>query len=186
MSTLPSPDPDNVALSPPPLSQDHLSHPTVPFYVGATIESLHVESTDQRWKASPRPCSGPIVACTQGGVALRAGTRREKVEKRGGGVEKKEGDGDSGADSPDQATDDVAADEGGEREGSAAVADETGGKGDRLVKKVVRLNQFGVYWNPAEDGNPCSIHLSDIPVDQAEVVISRQGIYWCTLCKGGQ
>ncbi len=51
-----------------------------------------------------------------------------------------------------------------------------GGGSDRLVKKGLRLNQLAVYWNPAEDGNPCSMHLSDIPVEQAEVVISRQGV----------
>lgn len=45
--------------------------------------------------------------------------------------------------------------------------------GDRLVKKTLQLNQLAVYWNPAEDGNPCSMHLSDIPVEQAEVVIGR-------------
>lgn len=50
-----------------------------------------------------------------------------------------------------------------------------GGGDHRLVKKGLRLNQMAVYWNPAEDGNPCSMHLSDIPVEQAEVVIDRQG-----------
>lgn len=42
-----------------------------------------------------------------------------------------------------------------------------------LVKKVVHLNQLAVYWNPADVGNPCSMHLSDMPVEQAEVIMSR-------------
>lgn len=46
---------------------------------------------------------------------------------------------------------------------------------DRLVQKEIQLNQLAVYWNPTEDGNPCSMHLSEIPVEQAEAVISRRG-----------
>lgn len=50
----------------------------------------------------------------------------------------------------------------------------SGGGHDSLVKKELNLNQLAVYWNPTEDGNPCSMHLSDIPVEQAEVVLSRR------------
>lgn len=42
------------------------------------------------------------------------------------------------------------------------------------VKKVVQLNGLAAYWNPADYGNPCSMHLSDIPVEQAQVILTRQ------------
>lgn len=62
-------------------------------------------------------------------------------------------------------------------EGQVDVGDQKQGQQQeqqrRLVQKVVHLNQLAVYWNPADVGNPCSMHLSDIPVEQAEVVMSR-------------
>ena len=156
-----------------------MSNPVAPFYLGATIESLDVESTDQGWQVQPRPLSGPIShgrggsgGGPGGGGDSSAGRQRGR-EKNDGETEggagtaafgaASSGDGDGGGgggDGPDGAP--------GARVGGAG-----GGVGDRLVKKGLRLNQLAVYWNPAEDGNPCSMHLSDIPVEQAEVVISR-------------
>lgn len=138
--------------------QDRISHPAAPFYVGVTVESLHIESTDQRWEAQPVPLSGPIIS-SRGGVAT-AGEYRNTVDQST-----------TCGDPPK--TDAAAPLLEGRTEGGAAGDDDIP---KRLVKKELQLNHLAVYWNPAEDGNPCSMHLSDIPVEQAEVVISRSGI----------
>lgn len=144
-----------------------MSNPAAPFYLGATIESLDLESTDQGWEVQPRPLSGPI-SHGRGGSGGGPGGRGYTSVGRQRGREGK----DSGE------KDEAGGQAGGAAFGRVSSGDGGGGPGprvgDRLVKKRLRLNQLAVYWNPAEDGNPCSMHLSDIPVEQAEVVIGRQ------------
>lgn len=120
----------------------------MPFYVGVTLESLQVESTDQGWEVQPSPRSGPL-----------SSSREAAADPTGGE--------DGGVASAGPPSGEAAS---GAQEGAAAAT----GDRDPLVKKNLQLTQLAVYWNPAEDGNPCSMHLSDIPVEQAEVVISRR------------
>ena len=120
----------------------------MPFYVGVTMESLQVESTNQGWEVQPSPRSGPLSSSREAAADPTAG--------EDGGVAS------AGPPSGDAAS--VA------QKRAAAAGDSCG---NPLVKKNLQLTQLAVYWNPAEDGNPCSMHLSDIPVEQAEVVISR-------------
>lgn len=111
-----------------------------------TVESLHVESTDRGWEAQPGPRSGPISRSGDANGAVAEGVSvASSVDVLPGG-------GSGGGDVGDEGRDRL---------------------GDRLVKKEIQLNHLACYWNPAEDGNPCSMYLSDIPVEQAEVVISR-------------
>lgn len=125
----------------------------MPFYVGVTLESLQVDSTDQGWEVQPSPRSGPL------------SSPREAAADPTGGE-----DGEAASAAPPSV--DAAS---GAQKGAAAAAAAGDSCGDPLVKKNLQLTQLAVYWNPAEDGNPCSMHLSDIPVEQAEVVISRRG-----------
>lgn len=159
-----------------------MSNPGAPFYLGATIESLDVESTDQGWEVQPRPLSGPIShgrgGSSGGGPGGSRGDRSAGRRRRGSEKDGGETEGETGAafESASSGGGGSGGGGGGDDPGGApgARVDEAGGGvGDRLVKKGLRLNQLAVYWNPAEDGNPCSMHLSDIPVEQAEVVISR-------------
>ncbi|CAM9510658.1 unnamed protein product [Pylaiella littoralis] len=183
--------------------EDRISNPAAPFYVGATIESLQVESTDEGWGIQPEPLFGPISRAGSGGgesggggggrSAWRGGdvaAHRKGGEKQENGGDDRSGaadvfvrassgggggggGGDNSDSSDDEATAALGARGGRSGGGSRRSSASGGGGGDRLVKKSLRLNQLAVYWNPAEDGNPCSMHLSDIPVEQAEVVISR-------------
>lgn len=151
-----------------------------------------MESTNQGWEAQPRPLSGPIPRSSgvfrgreRGVTARRGDDNRNETEYDGDAVEDDDGGVlDDGSEFMSDASGAVGAK--GESSGGAEAEVAGGGgggggrrssgggfKGDRLVKKTLRLNQLAVYWNPAEDGNPCSMHLSDIPVEQAEVVISR-------------
>lgn len=130
----------------------------MPFYLGVTVESLHIESTDEGWQAQPGPLQGPISSEIRGenrdagDVGSRTATQTARsADEEAAGV---------------SLTGRSALSQGGD--GTAG-----GSRSDRLVKKELRVNQLAVYWNPAEDGNPCSMHLCDIPVEQAEVVISR-------------
>lgn len=125
--------------------QDHLSRPGAPFYVGAMIESLHAESTLETEQSKPGLLQG---SCSpSSGGAMSARRRNETTPDRGLSGRNIELEGEQVA---------------------------RGGGHNSLVKKELNLNQLAVYWNPAEDGNPCSMHLSDIPVEQAEVVLSRR------------
>lgn len=121
----------------------------MPFYVGVTLESLQIDSTDQGWEVQPSPRSGPL-----------SSSREAAADSTGGE--------DGGVASAGPPSGEAAS---GAQKGAAVAGDSCG---DHLVKKNLQLTQLAVYWNPAEDGNPCSMHLSDIPVEQAEVVISRR------------
>lgn len=123
------------------------------------MESLHAESTDQKWQARPRPRAGPIVRSQD----CRTRTTAPAGGGGGGGEEKGPGQEGGGGGLPEPS----------EIDDGAAVPRRWRGGGDRLVKKVLQLDHLALYWNPAESGNPCSMHLSDIPVEQAEEVISR-------------
>ena len=129
-------------------TQDHLSQPGSPFYVGAMIESLDAVSTSGSWKRQAGTPKG--LRARSSSFWNSAVTRKRNGAKTGGRVSR-------GTTAP-------------EAEGVVAG---TGGR-DKLVKKELSLNQLALYWNPAEDGNPCSMYLSDIPVEQAEVVMSRR------------
>lgn len=162
-----------------------MSNPGAPFYLGATIESLDVESTDQGWEVQPRPLSGPI-SHGRGGSGGGPGGRGDSSSGQQGGreTEDDETEVEAGGAAFDPASSSLGGGGGGgggedyPNGAQGARVGGAGGGGDRLVKKGLRLNQLAVYWNPAEDGNPCSMHLSDIPVEQAEVVISRQERPW--------
>ncbi|CAM9592483.1 unnamed protein product [Choristocarpus tenellus] len=130
--------------------KDHISHTSSPFYVGVTLESLHLQSTYR----GPEPGTGDSAASSLGLAApppADVTDSDEEVSSEGAR------DGQTGW-------------------GIGRVASGSlgrGGRNEHLVKKVVQLNHLAVYWNPAEAGNPCSIHVSDLPVEEAEVVICR-------------
>lgn len=150
------------------------------------MESLHAASTDQEWQARPRPRSGPIIRSARG-VDSSSGSSAVTPPVGAGEVEEGQGAEDNAPDS-NSATgdnDDDAASAGGIEEGGGETGTKASAAGWRrgrggardqwMVKKAVHLNQLAVYWNPTDVGNACSLHLSDIPVEQAEAVFSRCG-----------
>lgn len=123
----------------------------------------------------PPRSGGRRKATSENGIEATTGVASSSSSPRGDGV----GGDDPAMSSGARAVGNGGGGAGGSGAGSGSGSGSGGSRGvvvgDRLVKKTLQLNQLAVYWNPADSGNPCSMDLSDIPVDQAEVVISRCG-----------
>ncbi|CAM9668832.1 unnamed protein product [Ectocarpus sp. 4 AP-2014] len=76
--------------------EDRISNPSTPFYLGATVESLWLESTDQGWEGQPGPRSGPIRRGGTGGGRVGGGRGRGGGGAAGAAVGARPGGGGGG------------------------------------------------------------------------------------------
>ncbi|CAM9719906.1 unnamed protein product, partial [Phaeothamnion confervicola] len=142
--------------------EDRVSSPSCPFYVGLSFESLHIGSArNSGWEAGVVLSASADFANAAAAAAGNCG---------GGGRAGGAGRGNAGGTSGNSGS----WAKGGRNDakgGGSGGGD--GGLAARLIRKTAELRSLCIYWNGAEVGNPCCMHVSDLTPEEADIVMDR-------------